>query len=38
LAYSRVSNLGLVAATFVAASLLLTLGTTRRNVLQVELA
>jgi predicted MFS family arabinose efflux permease len=38
LAYSRVSNLGLVAATFVASSLLLTLGTTRRNVLNVELA
>lgn len=38
LAYSRVSNLGLVAATFVVASLLLTLGTTRRNVLKVGLA
>lgn len=38
LAYSRVSNLGLVAATFVVASLILTLGTTRRNVLKVELA
>ena len=31
LAYSNVSNLGLVAATFVAAALILTLSTTRRN-------